>query len=49
MAKDEGKGGDSKRGEGVHQSKDGTYHFPPGTKAFPTKEGGYKVKAPKEK
>lgn len=40
--------GSSKRGEGVHQSKDGTYHFAPGTKVYPTKEGGLKVKPPRK-
>lgn len=48
MPKD-GKRGESRRDPGVHQSTDKTYHFGPGTKVYPTKEGGYKVKPPKEK
>jgi hypothetical protein len=32
--------------EGGYTSKDGTRHYPPGTKSWPTKEGGLKVKPP---
>lgn len=35
--------------EGGWTSQDGTRHYPPGTKSYPTQEGGLKVVPPKDK
>lgn len=36
------------KNDGGYTSGDGTRHYPPGTKSWPTKEGGLKVRPPKK-